>query len=199
MYPFLETIQLRDGMFCRLPFHQSRMNRALQANYPHAEMIGLEANLLEQDFPKQGLYKCRVVYDKEIQTIEFLPYKSPAIRTLKVVSIDIPSLFYKSTYRIPFQDAYAQRGECDDVLMVKCGLLTDTSYCNIALWNGTEWITPRQPLVYGVNRASLLEDGLLLEQDISVNNLIHYSRIRLFNALNEFGSIEMELPGAIIY
>ena len=196
---FLETIQLRDGEFCRLGFHQARMNDAFSDIYPQAESIRLKECLHQQSYPKQGLYKCRVVYNSTIQLIEFVPYTPPVISTLKIVETDILSFPFKSADRKAFQNVFAQRANCDDVLLVKDGLLTDTSYCNIALWNGENWITPLQPLVYGVNRASLLNAGVLLEENISVNEIPNYSKIRLFNAMNEFGSIEMDISEAIIF
>ncbi len=49
----------------------------------------------------------------------------------------------------------------DDILIIRDGLLTDTSICNVALWNGTSWITPARPLFSGTMRAYLLDKGLV--------------------------------------
>jgi len=193
MYQFLETIQLRDGEFKRLAYHQLRMINAMVDFYPEASVILLTKKLSEMDYPARGMYKCRVIYDTEIRKIEFLPYTLPVIRTLKMVDTDMASLPYKMADRSEYQTLFAKRGICDDVLLVKNKLLTDTSYCNIALYDGINWITPYEPLIWGVNREELLDEGMLKVKDISVDELKNFQRIRLFNALIEFGEIELDM------
>lgn len=77
-------------------------------------------------------------------------------------------------------------------LIVRNGLLTDTSIANIALWNGLHWYTPAHPLLKGTHRARLLDEGILTERDIPVEEIKQYQKICLFNAMLHFG--EMELP-----
>jgi 4-amino-4-deoxychorismate lyase len=198
MSQFIESIQLLDGQFKRLQLHQARMEKAMAEYYPKTEIITLENVLMQQSYPKVGLFKCRVVYDSEIRLIEFIPYTPPIIRSLKIVEIDISSLPYKISDRKDYQTAFSKRAECDDVLIVKNGLLTDTSYCNIALWDGERWFTPKTPLIQGVNRAQLLEEKKLIEKDIKVDDLVNFKRIVLFNALNEFGTIQMDVSSISI-
>ncbi|MEI7505149.1 MAG: aminotransferase class IV [Paludibacter sp.] len=193
MSQFLETIQLQDGEFKRLELHQARLVKSLKDYYPNMPIIFLENALKQQIIPKVGLFKCRVVYDCEIQLIEFIPYTPPIIRSLKIIETDIPSLPYKMAERAEYQKVFTQRGNCDDVLLVKNGLLTDSSYCNIALFDGYNWFTPKQPLIQGVNRAQLLSEGRMMAKDIKLDELVNFQSISLFNALNEFGTIEMKL------
>ena len=49
---------------------------------------------------------------------------------------------YKQADRRVLDEAFALRDTADDVLIVRHGLLTDTSIANIALWDGCEWHTP---------------------------------------------------------
>jgi len=193
MYQFLETIQLFDGEFKRLPLHQIRIKKALAEYYPHEVVPELIEILYQTNFPLKGLFKCRVVYDSQIRLIEFLPYNSPMICTLKVVVTDIPNLPYKMAERADYQKAFSQRENCDDVLLVKNGLLTDTSYCNIALYDGKQWFTPEKPLVEGVNRAQLVLEGKLIEKNIKLDDILNFQRISLFNALNEFEKINIKI------
>ena len=193
MSQFLETIQLLDGQFKRLELHQARMNKAMADYYPNYPIISLENVLKQQNTPKVGLFKCRVVYSSDIQLIEFVPYTPPIIRSLKIIEIDIPSLAYKMADRADYQNAFSLRGKCDDVLLVKNGLLSDTSYCNIALSDGEKWFTPKTPLIQGVNRSELLSEGRLIANDIKLDELLNFRCISLFNALNEFGTIEIQI------
>ena len=52
------------------------------------------------------------------------------------------------------------------VNFVKNGRLTDTSYSNIALFDGNRWVTPAHPLLKGTMRQSLIDKGLLKEKGI---------------------------------
>jgi 4-amino-4-deoxychorismate lyase len=166
------------------------MKNAINAHFPAAQFsIELESELSKTNFPKQGLYKCRLIYDTEIKLIEFHAYHPPVIQSLKILPTQIPSLPYKLTDRANYQAAFAQRGDCDDVLLVKNGLLTDTSYCNIALFDGVNWVTPKTPLIIGVNREQLLSENKIFGKDIFLSEIQQYSFISLFNALNEHKSI----------
>jgi 4-amino-4-deoxychorismate lyase len=109
------------------------------------------------------------------------------------VPTEIESLPYKKEDRKDYNAAFGMRGNCDDVLLLKNGLLTDTSICNIAFFDGRCWLTPAKPLIYGVNRASLLEEGKIIEKDIKLDELKKFSNVRLFNAMIEFGEIELKI------
>jgi len=173
------------------------MDYVQKTYFPDTPAISLQEFLSKSNFPVQGLFKCRIGFTNEIQSIEFQPYIMRTIETLKLVEIDLKSTFFKSENREKLNDAFLQKGICDDVLLVKEDFLTDTSYCNIALFDGENWITPRNPLIYGVNRAELLENKIIAEGDVRVDDLNNYSKIRLFNAMIEFGDLEIEMKNII--
>ena len=193
MCRFVESIKLKDGVFFRLKYHQERVNNAFDAFFPDEQAISVFETLNEYAIPGEGTYKCRIVYDSDVLSVEFAPYIRREIHTLKLVETELESSAFKSEDRAGFNAAFAQRGDCDDVLLVKNGLLTDSSYSNIALFDGKNWITPRLPLIYGVNRTELLETGKLVEKDIPVDNLKDFQQIALFNAMIEFGEIILDI------
>lgn len=193
MCRFVESIKLKDGVFYRLKLHQERVNKAFAACYPVEEPISIFENLNQLIVPQDGIYKCRMVYDEDVQLLEFAPYERREINSLKLEETNMESYAYKLEDRAGFNAAFAQRGFCDDVLLVKNGLLTDTSYCNIALYDGENWFTPRIPLLYGVNRADLLDQEKLIEKDITVEELKNYQKIALFNAMIEFGEMVLDI------
>jgi len=197
MCRFVESIKLKDGVFYRLQLHQQRVNRAFEAFYPTREPIDVVETLFQTVFPQEGVYKCRLVYDSDLQSLDIAPYVRREIRSLKLVETTQESLPYKQEDRTEFNAAFAQRGGCDDVLLVKDGLLTDTSYCNIALYDGENWYTPRTPLLYGVNRMQLLSDGKLMEKDIKASELMNFQYISLFNAMIEFGELQLDVSAII--
>lgn len=113
------------------------------------------------------------------------------VHSLALIQADHIDYTYKSAGREPLNRLFALRDACDDILIVKQGLLTDTSIANIAL--------PTAPLVHagtsplkGTKRAALLEEGILQEKDIRPEDLPSFSTVRLFNAMIDWG--ELELP-----
>ena len=193
MCRFIESIKLQDGVFYRLELHQERVNKAFAAYFPEKKPIILFEAILLTTIPQKGIYKCRIVYDLTLQSLEYTPYIRREIHSLKLVKSEMESRVFKLEDRTGLNTAFAYRGDCDDVLILKNGLLTDTSNCNIALYDGKQWITPRKPLLYGVNRAQLLTEGKLIEKDIKVEELLNFQYIALFNALIEFGDIKLDI------
>ena len=193
MCRFVESIQLNEGVFKRLDLHQERVCKAMKDFYPTKKVIELAEYMNQLSFPVEGVYKCRLVYDSVIRIIEFTPYIPRKIQTLRMVKTGMDSTPYKKEDRNLLNEAYALRGDCDDIIMLKDGLITDTSFTNIALFDGINWVTPRIPLIYGVNRKELLNTGVLTEKDITPKELMNFKLISLFNAMNEFGSIELDI------
>lgn len=191
MYRCIEAIKLQDGRFFRLSFHQQRINLAFKNCYPGFAPFNLYKFLDTTVYPEVGLYKCRIVFDYQTRKAEFAPYKMRKIESLKLVETIARTYNYKSEDRSEIDRAFAQRGECDDVIMVRNGLLTDTSYANIALFDGEKWYTPRVPILFGTNRAGLIAENKIIEKDLKVSDITHFSRIRIFNALIEFGEIDL--------
>lgn len=197
MCRYLETIKLKDGEFFRLDLHQKRIDKTFSLNFPDIEPFDLTGFSQQQNIPESGLLKCRLVYDDRIRQIEFQPYQIRPIKSLKLVEADIPASLFKTEDRQLYNAAFAQRGEADDVLIVRNGMLTDSSYCNVALFNGREWLTPRLPLLYGTQRQYLISQQIIQEADISVDSISEFQSICLFNAMIEFGELELPVESII--
>ena len=174
---FIETIRIDHGRVCNLSRHNRRLNDTRAHFWPESTPLQLSDYLSSPGcgagITGAGIVKARVVYgEKGIE--------------------DLIDYTYKSAGREPLNCLFALRGACDDILIVKQGLLTDTSIANIALSDGTHWYTPAHPLLKGTKRAALLEEGILQEKDIRPEDLPSFSTVRLFNAMIDWG--ELELP-----
>lgn len=191
MYPFIETIRIENGKIYNLPFHAARMNRTRKEVFGIEQPLDLAACLSAE--PYQGRTKCRVEYAETIGIIEYVPYRFRPVRTLQWIENDAIDYTYKSSDRHAIQHLLAGRGHSDDILIVREGRITDTSICNVALWNGEAWITPEHPLLGGTQRAYLLATRQIRTGNITKSDLSGYSRIRLFNALIPFGEVELPL------
>jgi len=139
----------------------------------------------------------RIVYGAEgIRSITFRSYAPRLVRSLRLVVADHVDYALKSTNRKVIMECFDQRNGCDDVLMVRDNLLTDTSISNIALWHEQHrrWYTPARPLLRGTHRAFLLRTGIIFEDSaLTLDRLSEFSRIRLFNAMLAWGEIELPM------
>ena len=146
---------------------------------------------------RNGVYKCRVLYQSDIQQVEYHEYQIRTINSLQLVKANIIEYSHKYEDRSALLDLFQLKGEVDDILIIKRGLVTDSYYCNVALrTSDDQWITPTAPLLRGTKRQQLLDEGILSTGDISRDDLDDYSAICLFNSMIEFG--EIELPIAAI-
>ncbi len=190
MYPYLETIKLLNGEFFRLKYHRQRMNnvRAMGVNLPEFD---IEKLLKDSDFPATGLFKCRFLYGTEGYNISYEVYERRKIESLKLIELDIEKTPFKSADRSAYQRAFQLRNNCDDVLISTHGLMADSSYANVAFFDGHQWLTPAKPLIPGTNRAMLLEQEKICLAEIKSDTLGSYEKISIFNAMIEFGEIEL--------
>jgi 4-amino-4-deoxychorismate lyase len=193
----LESIKLQDGNFFNLFYHEQRMNRALHILCGADENIHLEEFLLRLDHPKQGLYKCRIVYDENSREVEFLPYSPKSINTLRIIEHDRINYEFKYKDRKTINRLFDLRKDCDDVLIVKRGYVTDTSYCNIVFRKGKRWYTPWSALLKGTQRQKLLQHNVIMEEDIHLEDIHSFETFKLINAMVEFDGPEIEVSNII--
>ncbi|MHB1680231.1 MAG: aminotransferase class IV [bacterium] len=78
-----------------------------------------------------------------------------------------------------------------EILIVKNGLITDTSYSNVILYDGKEWFTPKSFILNGVKRQYLLNTGKIKEIKITLEDLKNFEKISLINAMLEPQDIEI--------
>lgn len=186
MYPLLETIRLQNGAFFNLSYHEQRMLQSCLEVLKSSPKFSLDTLLDASNPPESGLYKCRVLYDTENAMIEFNPYVISPIRRLKAIHCDTIKYPYKFSDRSQLKELFDKREDCDDILIIKNGLITDTSYANIAFYQQGTWITPSRPLLKGTMRQLLLDRGEIKEETISLEGLRKFQFFKIMNAMVEF-------------
>jgi 4-amino-4-deoxychorismate lyase len=197
MSRLIESIKLQDGEFRNLFHHTQRMNLSLKVVYGLREHFSLDAFLNNTDKPLRGLYKCRIIYDDESKHVEFIPYKPALITSLQLVTDDRISYAFKYQDRREIDRLYALRKNSDDVLIVKQGSVTDSSYANIAFKKGQRWYTPASPLLPGTMRSNLLEKNIIREKDIKASEIKSFESFKLINAMFEFDSHEIDVSNIV--
>lgn len=176
---FIETIRYEHGRFHLLDLHQRRMEATVREAYgPYSTgHIPLLHEILHhpmhRDTCGDSVFKYRIIYDTRIRSIEYTPYIPRDIRSLMTVKAPATLDYHlKRSDRTALDNLRLQRGDCDEILIIKDSLITDTSYSNI-IFKGTDGIyTPRAPLLAGVMRQHLLDTGAIIEYDLTVSDIL---------------------------
>lgn len=174
-----------------IAYHNDRCYRTRLAFYDDAKKINLREYIF--DVPDIPLIKCRIIYDSKIKKVEYQPYTISKIQSLKLIVNNDVQYQYKDTQRTILSKIFEQKQSCDDVLIVKNGLITDTYYANVALSSNDVWYTPAEPLLYGTMRAYLIDRKKIVPKKINADDLRFYDQICIFNAMIPFGRIVMPI------
>jgi len=176
----LETIKIEDGEVYNIEWHNRRCNTS------RLELFGDEKRLNLQAFitpPKEGLYRCRILYEKEVNSVEYIPYIPKIIKSLKIVKSDID---YGHKYSNREELNRLQQNAYDEIIIEKNGFLTDTSIANIAFYDGETWFTPKYPLLKGTTRERLLSENFLKLKNIQSTEIQSFTHFALMNAMIGF-------------
>lgn len=178
-----ETIKIKNGIIFHAALHQARMNRSIATLFKRESNINLNNVLSKQKFPSDNWIKCKVIYDTKVRDITFHPYITRKIDSLKIVEINDIDYSLKYTNREAINKLFLQKELSDDIIIVRHGFITDSSYANLVFWDGYHWYTPSTPLLNGVQREFLLSQCSIIEQKIKLEDLIKYLKVGLINAM----------------
>ena len=180
---FFETIRIQNRIIHNRTYHNARLNRTISEifgimrAYDIAEYITLPAD--------DAIYRCKLVCDTQIRDVTLTPYTPRSYRSFQCIEADI-SYPCKALERTTIDSLFARRGDADDIIIVKEGLLTDTSIANIALYDGLVWYTPASPLLEGTMRASLLDQKRLKPKALTPKDLQKCVGFAIMNAMTGF-------------
>ncbi|MCZ8022510.1 MAG: aminotransferase class IV [Chryseotalea sp.] len=178
-----ESIKIEDGKWHNLFYHEQRMRRSWRMLWGEEFEFDLEESLKHLPIPTSGIHKCKIIYDEKIREIEWAEYKIKPIQTLKLVEHNRIDYSCKFVDRTLLNDLFEKREKADDVLIVKQDRVTDTSYANIILLKKNKWFTPYQPLLKGTMRQNLVDRNQIIEEEISVDDLRSFEKVKLINAM----------------
>jgi 4-amino-4-deoxychorismate lyase len=184
MRPLLETIKVCNREILNINYHNERVNRSrfelvgVRNKWDIGKFIPIPKRLLEN-----VIYKCRFIYYSEVISLEFIPYTIHKIETLGLVISNDLEYNHKFSDREKFEQLKQSRPGTDDIIIVKDKQITDCSFANLVFFDGTKWITPKNPLLKGTKRQKYLEEKVISEQIIAPEDLKQFSRLRLINAM----------------
>ena len=182
MYQFIETIKIKNGKFQNLSFHLQRMKNTIM-DFFNIDFITNIDNLQIPEIYINDVVKCRIIYSSKIDSIEFLNYEIKKINKLKIIEDNNIEYDYKFLNRQRLEYLYNLRNDCDEIIISKNGLITDTSYSNIVLEKKGKYYTPNTPLLKGTKRDFYLKKKIIVPITISIDNLFEYENIRLINSM----------------
>jgi len=186
MYQLLETIKIVNGTFQNIEFHNNRFIKSYIELYKKSpDFLLIEKVRSINGFSSKGIVKCRFLYNKTDYKFEFTHYKKQKILSLKVIYNNKIDYSLKYVDRSYLNLLLNQKGNCDDILIIKNGFVTDTSFSNILFFDGKNYFTPSTPLLQGTYRAKLLSENKILEKAIKINDIKNYISFKLINAMRD--------------
>lgn len=196
MNQFVETIRVVDGKYHHLNAHIERMQRTAFYFFRTLPVVS-EHQLIIPSRYRKGLVKCRMVYAESIRLIEFQLYRPRQINSLEIVRNGTIDYSYKSTNREKIDQLFSLRRQCDEIIIVKNGLVTDSSFSNFVFENEEGLFTPTSFLLKGIQRDYLLSSNRIKERVIREEDMNQYSRVHLINAMLEPGDCVVDTSGIV--
>lgn len=187
MSQLIETIQIINGLPSNLKWHNIRFNESRFKLFGILNEVDLREQIVVPVEYKASEVKCRIRYSKDIESIEFEPYNFRPVNSLKLVNGDSVSYDFKFSDRSSLIQLHLQRGEYDDIIIVKNEFIKDSSYTNLVFREGQNYFTPASPLLQGTKRAKLLSESLIQEKEIKVSTIKDFEEVHLINAFLDLG------------
>ena len=180
-----ESICVLNGRVLNLKWHELRYHSAYSKLFGESPKKSILAGLQIPIEFESGKVKLKIIYGQNQKEFSFQHYKTQKIETLKIVHQNKLDYSLKYSERKTLDELFSLKENCDDVLIVKNGEITDTSYGNVIFFDGTNWITPKNPLLKGTCRARLISDQKAREQVIKVEHLKSFKGVKVINAMRD--------------
>ena len=182
MSRFIETICIKNGEIRNLEFHLRRFHQTRYKIWGLTDEIDLKNQISLAENQRIGKFKCRILYAENIESVEISPYAPRTIHSVKLVENNEIEYRFKSEDRSAFELMKDTVTE-DEIIIVKKGQITDTSYSNLVFFDGENWITPISFLLNGTMRQSLLKSGKIIEEEVNPKDLNRFVSFKLINAM----------------
>jgi 4-amino-4-deoxychorismate lyase len=198
MCRLVESVRVSNGAALNVEYHLERMNRSRRELFGARGDIDPLSSLAIPEEYRAGIVKCRLLYRAELEAVEFHHYRVKPAGSVRLVYDDTVDYTYKYEDREALDRLFGMRGECDEIIIVRRGVLTDASSANIVLDDGSRLITPDTPLLRGTMRARLLDRGIIAEGRITPDGLRSFARVHFINAFADIGDRTAEIDRIVM-
>lgn len=181
-----ETLAINNGRILNLDYHNRRFKQGQL--FLHCQtMIDDIANIVNiSDEFNNKFIRCRITYDKHDIKVKYFDYIPKNIQSFKLIECNDIDYTYKYDDRNLLNDLLSQKGDCDEIIIIKNNFVSDCSVGNLLFLKDDIWYTPNTPLLKGVQRAYLLDVGKIHLTTIHKNDICQYKKVMMINALNAF-------------
>lgn len=181
-YPFFETICVVFGEIRNVERHLERMRKTCLFHYKEFHFEKIFGHL---ELPVNGIIKLNIWYNKTETEIRFAEYIPAIIKKIALVECEpVFEYSFKYTDRSYFNKLLQSTAGADEIVIVKNGMVTDTSKANIVFEKDGKYFTPDTFLLNGTMRQFLLTTGKVTEKAIKAEDISEYERIYFINAMN---------------
>lgn len=179
---YFETIKCENFKIYNLEYHEDRIYKTIGKKIKLENYIKpMESNLL----------RCKFIYNEEkILDTQFYHYKPKEIRSFKIVYSD--NIIYNKKYlnRQNIDKLLLKKENCDEIIIVKNGIVTDTSIATVAVKLNKQWIVSKNTLLFSTTKNRLLNEKKIKEKDINIEMLKQAKQIAVLNAMVDFFEIK---------
>ena len=191
MMRFIETIKIENGIAHNLDLHLERASKTCFHHFGVRTVLSFDTIINEiRSSCNEGIYKLRIIYTGKIEHYTIEKYEPKIVKTLKIVDGGNIDYSFKYEDRLALNKLLDLRGDCDDIIIIKDGYVTDTSFSNLVFSEGEQLFTPSSFLLNGIKRQELLRDGKIKEKEIKMADINKYSNAFLINSMVDFIQIK---------
>lgn len=189
-FPLFETIAIVNDELQQLAWHQQRYEASLAKFYGenvvkvHDLAKIIQISTAPEQTQHSPIIRCRVDYNRQDYQVQYFAYQRKTYRTFQPVICDEIEYGLKYADRTYLNQLLQQKGDCDEIMIIKQGKVTDCSIGNLVFRQGEQWFTPDTPLLAGTQRAKLLAENKIQQCPILLEDVANFDEIRLINALN---------------
>lgn len=182
MCQFIETIKILNGIPQNLEYHQQRMINTIKSFYSVKNFPDISKSLRNIVFDSNKLFKCRILYSSQIDKVDFNEYNKKEISSIKIIACDYIIYNYKFSDRTLLNQLLAE-SKSDEIIIIKNGFVTDTSYSNLVFQKSNHLYTPANPLLKGTKRQQLIDKKIISEKIITEAEVESFEYFYLINSM----------------
>ena len=187
---FIETMFLENGIVKNLDLHSERSSATILHHFGIRKTLPFTQLLKSQKLCTLGVYKFRVVYSQDIEDFTVELYSPRKINSLNLVNGESVDYSFKYEDRSQIENLLRSKFSCDDILIIKNGFVTDTSFANIVFSKDGELFTPTTFLLNGTKRKHLIQIGKIKEIEIPVDDISRFDKYFLINSMLDFYPVD---------
>ena len=187
MMRFIETIKIENGIAQNLDLHLERASNTCFHHFGVRAVWSFDRIINEiKSSHNERVYKLRIIYSGKIEHYTIEKYEPKIVKTLKIVDGGNIDYSFKYEDRLALNKLLDLRGGCDDIIIIKDGFVTDTSFSNLVFLDGGQFFTPASFLLNGIKRQQLLRDGKIKEKEINLEDINKYSKVFMINSMLDY-------------